>query len=222
MSRPRPAPSSTPAAPSRWRLLKHDELEPWRRDNAFIRTGYAPLQHCWRGVARSLLRLHNESGVPSLPTALTPAVNIWTHLLGALAFVVLSLALLYHLRPESLSSSERWAPFRLVNPLTSTSQPRVGWPDALSLFVFFGSAVFCLGVSALFHASTCHSQAVSARLNRGDYIGIAVLIWGSNVPCLQLGFYCHPALKVRQSSDTAELRSTPSCRSSLPPAWPRS
>ena len=134
-------------------------------------------------------------------------MNIWTHLLGALAFVVLSVSLL----TSDLSFRPTSALFTLVSPFANATQPGVSWPDT-SFFVFAASAVFCLGVSATFHASTCHSQAVSTRLNRGDYIGIAVLIWGSNVPCLQLGFYCHPTLKVL----TAVLPRRSPCSTSSP------
>ncbi|KAL2260818.1 hypothetical protein VTK26DRAFT_5062 [Humicola hyalothermophila] len=55
-------------------LLHWDELPAWRRDNAFIVTGYRPTSHSVRSSLASLLYLHNES------------VNIWTHLLGAAFF----------------------------------------------------------------------------------------------------------------------------------------
>ncbi|PHH72407.1 hypothetical protein CDD83_4948 [Cordyceps sp. RAO-2017] len=53
-------------------LLLWDDLPAWRRDNAFIRSGYRPIRASYRHALRSLFYLHNES------------VNIWSHLLGAL------------------------------------------------------------------------------------------------------------------------------------------
>lgn len=57
-------------------LVAWDELPHWRRDNAYIKSGYRATS---ASVARSLASLgylHNES------------VNIWSHLLGAAAFAV--------------------------------------------------------------------------------------------------------------------------------------
>ncbi len=58
-----------------------DDLPPWRRDNAFILSGYRPTSNSYLSSFNSLWYLHNES------------VNIWTHLLGALFFTVLGLTL---------------------------------------------------------------------------------------------------------------------------------
>ncbi|CCO27429.1 hypothetical protein BN14_01468 [Rhizoctonia solani AG-1 IB] len=58
------------------------------------------------------------------------------------------------------------------------------------------AGVFCLGASALYHTSTCHSPAVSRRCNALDYSGIIVLTVGSFYPCLHYGFYCDYHLQV--------------------------
>jgi adiponectin receptor len=55
-------------------LLLWDELEPWRRDNAFIHSGYRATSNSYLRSFASLGYLHNES------------VNIWSHLLGAIGF----------------------------------------------------------------------------------------------------------------------------------------
>ncbi|KXX76775.1 ADIPOR-like receptor IZH2 [Madurella mycetomatis] len=57
-------------------LILWDELPHWRRDNAFILSGYRQTSNSVRASLASLGYLHNES------------VNIWTHLLGAAAFTV--------------------------------------------------------------------------------------------------------------------------------------
>ncbi|KOS21828.1 ADIPOR-like receptor [Escovopsis weberi] len=77
-------------------LLLWDEIPHWRRDNAFIRSGYRPIQPSYRASLRSLFYLHNES------------VNIWSHLAGALVAVALG-AYLYHViqpRYESATASD--------------------------------------------------------------------------------------------------------------------
>lgn len=56
-------------------LLIWDDLPPWRRDNAFILSGYRQSRASYAHALRSLFYLHNES------------VNIWSHLLGALTAV---------------------------------------------------------------------------------------------------------------------------------------
>jgi adiponectin receptor len=53
-----------------------DQLEPWRRDNAYILSGYRATSNSYWRSFQSLGYLHNES------------VNIWSHLLGALGFAV--------------------------------------------------------------------------------------------------------------------------------------
>ncbi|RGP70871.1 pho36-regulatory role in lipid and phosphate metabolism [Fusarium longipes] len=56
-------------------LLLWDDLPAWRRDNAFILSGYRQSQNSYAHSFRSLFYLHNES------------VNIWTHLIGAIVFL---------------------------------------------------------------------------------------------------------------------------------------
>ncbi|KAM5354491.1 hypothetical protein ACJ41O_001138 [Fusarium nematophilum] len=57
-------------------LILWDDLPAWRRDNAFIRSGYRQSHGSYAHSLRSLFYLHNES------------VNIWSHLLGAAVFLI--------------------------------------------------------------------------------------------------------------------------------------
>lgn len=50
------------------------DLPPWRRDNAYIHSGYRPTSNSYLLSLSSILHIHNET------------VNIWTHLLGAAGF----------------------------------------------------------------------------------------------------------------------------------------
>lgn len=62
-------------------LILWDELPAWRRDNAYILSGYRQSSNSYLGSFKSLFWLHNES------------VNIWTHLLGCLTFPLIGLFL---------------------------------------------------------------------------------------------------------------------------------
>lgn len=54
--------------------LLWDDLPPWRRDNAYILSGYRRTSNSYLVSLSSILDIHNET------------VNIWTHLLGAAGF----------------------------------------------------------------------------------------------------------------------------------------
>ncbi|KAK2038252.1 hemolysin III family channel protein [Colletotrichum somersetense] len=142
-------------------LVLWDDLPAWRRDNAFILTGYRPDSNSYLGSLRSLAYLHNES------------VNIWSHLLGAVAFIVAGAVL-----------------HSVVAPRYGTAAPA----DVLVFACFFAGAVACLGMSATYHAISNHSPEVAKWGNKLDYSGIVFLIVGSYVPALYYGFYCHPGL----------------------------
>lgn len=157
-------------------LLAWDELPAWRRDNAFITTGYRPTSHSYRRSLASVLAVHNES------------VNIWTHLLGAVVFVALgataALVTLAVLAPP------RWYHFYNNNNNVTTATAT----DVLVLACFFTGAFLCLGMSATYHALCNHSPAVAKWGNKLDYTGIVFLIVGSYMPALYYGFYCLPHL----------------------------
>ncbi|KAK1716729.1 hemolysin III family channel protein [Colletotrichum acutatum] len=142
-------------------LVLWDDLPAWRRDNQFIITGYRPDSNSYRASFRSLGYLHNES------------VNIWSHLLGAVAFVITGAVLYAVIAPRYESANDA---------------------DMLVFGCFFAGAVACLGMSAAYHAMSNHSPEVAKWGNKLDYSGIVFLIVGSYVPAMYYGFYCHPAL----------------------------
>lgn len=82
-------------------------------------------------------------------------VNIYSHLIGAVLFAVVALS--------SLA-------FGMEHVDT------MRWEDIFVLAMFLLGAVLCLGLSALFHTFSCHSEQVSASWNRCDYVGIVFLI----------------------------------------------
>nr|XP_061809477.1 adiponectin receptor protein 2-like [Nerophis lumbriciformis] len=70
----------------RWRVIPHDVLPDWLKDNDFLLHGHRPPMPSFRACFRSIFRIHTETG------------NIWTHLLGCLFF--LCLGLMYMFRPN--------------------------------------------------------------------------------------------------------------------------
>ncbi|XP_061125280.1 adiponectin receptor protein 2 [Syngnathus typhle] len=70
----------------RWRVIPHDVLPDWLKDNDFLVHGHRPPMPSFRACFRSIFRIHTETG------------NIWTHLLGCLFF--LCLGLMYMFRPN--------------------------------------------------------------------------------------------------------------------------
>lgn len=142
-------------------LVLWEDLPAWRRDNAFILTGYRADSGSYLGSARSLLYLHNES------------VNIWTHLVGAVAF-----------------PAAGWWLYQTVAPRYASATPS----DVLVFACFFAGAAVCLGMSATYHTLCNHSESVARWGNKLDYSGIICLIVGSYVPALYYGLFCRPDL----------------------------
>lgn len=162
-------PPSTPPSPSiidkveTKLLLLWEDLPLWRRDNHYILSGYRPILPSYTHSLLSLFHLHNES------------VNIWSHLLGAIVFLSLSLYLYLIIHPRF--------------PTATTA-------DVYAFGAFFAGAFLCLGMSATFHALLSHSAQASRWGNKLDYTGIVFLIVGSFVPVLYYGFFCKPKLMV--------------------------
>ncbi|ROW09798.1 hypothetical protein VMCG_02175 [Cytospora schulzeri] len=146
-------------------LWAWDELPDWRKDNAFLMSGYRQTSNSYWGSFSSIFFLHNET------------VNIWSHLLGAITFSILGF-LAYFLLEASIAPRY-------------TSATGTDW---LVFGCFFAGAFSCLGMSATYHALCNHSPGVAKWGNKLDYTGIVYLILGSYVPAMHYGFYCLPSL----------------------------
>ncbi|KAI4222739.1 MAG: hypothetical protein LQ349_007579 [Xanthoria aureola] len=96
-------------------------------------------------------------------------INIHSHLLGSFLFLFIGIS------------------FYLFD---GRRDPAVETADVVVFGIFFAAVVGCLGTSAVYHTVSCHSERWAARANRGDYVGIVGLIWGSFVPSLWYGFGC--------------------------------
>lgn len=96
-------------------------------------------------------------------------LNVWTHILGCVFFV----ACLVHCASEGIEEG-----------LPPESGRLERWP----LYVFIGSALICLGNSAVYHLWGTANERWYAKLANLDYAGIVALIVGSCCPVVHFGF----------------------------------
>lgn len=139
-------------------LMCHHHLPKWMKDNDFLLSGHRPQMNSCLECFKSVFRLHTETG------------NIWTHMIGCVAFIVAAIVFL--------------------------SKPSIGWQEKAVFSTFFMGAILCLGFSSLFHIMHCHSEKVGRFFSKLDYCGIALLIVGSFVPWLYYSFYCRLSPKI--------------------------
>merc|ERR1719273_1621727 len=129
------------------------------KDNDFLHFGHRPELGNFSACFKSIFRIHTETG------------NIWSHLIGFIAMVVVSIVF-------------------YVKPFCDNCHKDIEISDKLIFLAFFIGALLCLACSTLFHTVSCHSSYVAAIFSRLDYAGIALLIVGSVIPWLYYGFYC--------------------------------
>jgi len=142
-----------------WKNCHFEKLPAWMKDNEHLHFGHRPELQSFAECFKSIFRIHTETG------------NIWTHLIGFVAFVIVTVVF-------------------YIKPLCATCQLDIDLSEKLIFLTFFIGAILCLACSTLFHTLCCHSQLVSAIFSRLDYAGIAFLIVGSIIPWLYYGFYC--------------------------------
>lgn len=140
-------------------LLTYEELPEWYKDNEHIRDGYRPVSGSAVTSFRSLLYIHNET------------INIYSHLIPALAFIVAEGAVLRYLN----------ATYRDVKI-----------QDGLVFSFFVLTAIACLSLSACYHTLTNHSLAVDSLWLRMDFVGIVALTVGDFVSGIYMVFWCEP------------------------------
>ncbi|CAF0816716.1 unnamed protein product [Didymodactylos carnosus] len=143
-----------------WHVLDHHNLPQWMRDNEYLLSSHRPPMPSVKQCFKSIFRLHTET------------VNIWTHLIGTVVFIVL-------------------ATYYLTVPSVGTK-----WEEKLIFGAFFTGAIVCLLCSTLFHTFYCYSPNVSKFFSKLDYCGISMLVMGSFVPWLYYAFYCEFGTKV--------------------------
>jgi len=139
----------------RKKLLKFQEAPSYLQFNPFIETGYrTPLSYL--DCVRSVLSLHNET------------LNIWTHLLGFLAFSTL---LLWD--SWSLHISEK-----------------VTWSDIAVILGIITCYQACMILSVIYHTFTAHSEQVYNTCLYYDLAGIAVSLIATYISGIYYAFFC--------------------------------
>jgi len=134
-------------------------------DNEFILSHHRPELNSFRECFKSVFGLHSETG------------NIWTHLLGLLGFVIITIVF-------------------YVKPFCDQCSSEVAFIDKFVFIFFFIGAMSCLSFSAMFHTVLCHSEHVYKIFSKLDYAGISILTIGSFIPWIYYGFYCDFTYKV--------------------------
>lgn len=143
-------------------LLNHDQVPAYCQDNPYILSGYRPISNSFSACWSSWLYLHNES------------LNIYTHLIPAVAFLATEAVMVTYL---------------------DSFYPDASAKDHLVFGFFLATSVTCMIASATYHTVMSHSHEVENLFLRFDFVGIVVQILGNFVSGVYMGFYCEPQLQ---------------------------
>ena len=129
---------------------------------------------------------------PFIRTGYRPVSGSWAACLGSWLHVHNQTAnIATHLVPAVLAAGgNAW-----LRQLFAASYPGAGAADRAVFHAYLTACALCFGLSAAYHTLLCHSRGAADLWVRLDYAGISVLILGSFVPGLYLGFYCEPGLQ---------------------------
>ena len=151
-----------------WKSVSFESLPLWLRDNEFLLTSHRPPMGSIFRCIKTIFAIHTQTW------------NIWTHLLGFLLFLGLTMSVflfrdnITHLFEENVTISEL--------PLH----------EQAIVSLFFIAAMICLFCSTTYHTLSNHSESYYTFFCQLDYAGIALLIAGSNIPAYYYCFYCRP------------------------------
>lgn len=155
--------TSKPDNQSYWPAIGSKESIPgWLRDNDFILEGHPMPTYSYKRSLRLWRCLHMET------------MNIWTHLLGSMGFLVLGFAL---------------------NNLVSFSNLKITYGDVFAFGSFLASTTICFGLSAGFHTLRSHSYNIHHLWGRMDILGICFLALGAGTSMTYYAFYCRPLIQ---------------------------
>ena len=140
----------------------------WQKDNEFILSSYRKASYSLDRSLKSIWSIHNET------------VNIWSHLLGAGAWLFLLIQVLL---------SVDW----FQRQREGLAAPPTG--DLVALALYYAGVVMTFASSTLFHTFANHSAELHERGNALDHLGIVVVMWASSVCSDYFGFYHEPWLR---------------------------
>ncbi|MCO5554869.1 hypothetical protein L7F22_008406 [Adiantum nelumboides] len=128
-------------AKEEYRLLEYHACPEYMKDNEYI-LSYYRVDFSWQQALSSLFKLHNET------------LNIWTHLLGFLLFLILTVFTAYELghlpaftrcvRGLEYNSSEHCLLQSMRKDVTNMMAPMLNRTTRWPFFVFMGGSMFCL------------------------------------------------------------------------------
>lgn len=150
--------SAQKKVPQHWDVCHFSALPKWLQDNDYLIHGHRPPLPSFRACALSVFRVHTETG------------NIWSHLLGSLAFATTGALFLWR---HSLSL-----------------------PEQAVFGAFFFCVFLCFFTSTLYHTMHCHSEHMGKFFSRLDYCGIVSIVAGCFTPWIHFLFWCEPRTKL--------------------------
>lgn len=165
----------------------------WKRDKGYPLVHFSELPH-WQQDNHYIhkgYRKASYSYIHSLHSILhwhNESVNIWTHMIPGLSAIPTAYLFYRELRPRYELASKN---------------------DVYVMLCFFLGAGAGMTLSGLYHTLSNHSPSVAKFWNQLDYVGIALMIWGSFVPSVYYGFWCDGGLRTRYWSmvwSTTEMR----------------
>lgn len=137
------------------RLFQYNEIPDFLKGNPWVVKGYRaflPFGQCMK----SLFVWSNET------------LNIWTHLLGFLVFLILM----------------------LYDNLIAIPRLRGQMTDHIVMTLGLICFQFCMLCSTGFHIFCCHSERASRRWLQVDMTGVSIGIIGCYLPAVHYAFYC--------------------------------
>ncbi|KAI1505730.1 hemolysin-III channel protein-like protein Izh2 [Biscogniauxia marginata] len=146
-------------------LLEWRDISPWRQHGSgHLQTGYRRECDSVWVCFHSWTYIHNDT------------VNIFSHVIGMLLFMIL---------PLYVFGSE-------VPPRYKVAMAA----DVLVCSIYFLGVAVCFTLSTLFHTFMPHSESWYITGIKFDYQGILLLMWGSTIPLIYYSFPCEIGIQV--------------------------